>query len=182
MPIGRRIRTNIPGESSRMPCCGFGFGKTPRTEMLPVVGLTRLLTKSMSPWWGKPSALQAHEDRQVHAGPRWFDLPLVDRPAQPQQGRLIHVEIGIHRVLRDDRGQQGLVLVHQVAERQVVAADVAVNRRDDLGKVMIELIGLHVFLERLDPASASSTAARSWSRCSLLTESGTRALIARSRA
>src|SRR5438067_2096554 len=37
-PMGSRMRTNIPGDSSRMPCASAGFGKTPRIEMLAVLG------------------------------------------------------------------------------------------------------------------------------------------------
>ena len=78
-PIGRRIRTNIPGDSSRMPVGGLGLGKTPRTEMLPVVGLTWLLTKLIVPLVREAVlALQAHQDRD-QAVLRLLDLPLVDR-------------------------------------------------------------------------------------------------------
>ena len=66
MPIGRRIRTNIPGDKQPMAALRRGFGKTPRTRMLPVVGLTWLLTKLIFPWCGIALfALQAHEHRQL---------------------------------------------------------------------------------------------------------------------
>jgi hypothetical protein len=39
------MRTNIPGLSSREPLLGLGLAKTPRTEMVPVEGLTALLMK-----------------------------------------------------------------------------------------------------------------------------------------
>ncbi len=120
--------------SSRGRPSGAGLGKTPRTRMLPVVGLTWLLTKLMVPWCGKPSSpLQAHEDRHLCAVLGRLDPPLVDRPADPQQGGLVHLEIGVHRVHRHDRGQERLVLVDQVAEGQVVAADLAVDRRRSPG-------------------------------------------------
>ena len=62
-PIGRRIRTNIPGDSSRTPLGGLGLAKTPRTEMLPVVGFTWLLTKLIVPLVREAVfALQAHQD------------------------------------------------------------------------------------------------------------------------
>ncbi len=82
---------------------------------------------------------------------RQLDLPLVDRPADPQQRGLVHVEVDVHRVDRHDRGQQRLVLVDQVAEGQVVAADLAVDRRGDLGELVAELVDLHALLVRLDP-------------------------------
>ena len=80
-----------------------------------------------------------------------LDLALVDRLANPQQGRLVHVEVGIHRVERHDRGQQRLVLIDQVAQREVVAADLAVDRRGDLGELEVELVDFQALLVGLDP-------------------------------
>ena len=145
-PIGSRMRTNMPGDSRRTPVPGRlqGLAKTPRTEMLPVVGLTWLLTKLMSPVRETVLALQAHQDRDLPALAGTLDLALVDGPADPQHGGLVDVEVGVHRVERDDGGQQGLVLVDQVAERVVIAADLAVDGRRDLGEVKVELVDLEL--------------------------------------
>ena len=64
-PIGRRIRTNIPGDKQPLAPLQLGVRRTlPRTRMLPVVGLTWLLTKLIVPLVREPVlALQAHEDR-----------------------------------------------------------------------------------------------------------------------
>lgn len=56
LPIGSRTRTNIPGENSRIPLAGIGLSITPRTVMLPVPELTRLLTKLITPLSGKLSS------------------------------------------------------------------------------------------------------------------------------
>ena len=48
--MGKRTRTNIPGDNNGTPPAGLGFWKTPRAERLPVVGLTWLLKKFMAPW------------------------------------------------------------------------------------------------------------------------------------
>ncbi len=56
--------------------------------------------------------------------------------------RFIHVEIGIDRIHRDDRRQQGgatLTALHKIAHRHQVAADSAVDRSLDLGVFDIEL-------------------------------------------
>ena len=47
--------------------------------------------------------------------------------------------------------KQRLVLVDQVAEGQVVAADLAVDRRDDPGEFVVELGDLHALLVGFDP-------------------------------
>ena len=39
-PDRQRILANLPGDNGRWPPFGSGFAKTPRTRMLPVVGLT----------------------------------------------------------------------------------------------------------------------------------------------
>ena len=175
---------NMPGESKRMPFSGLGLGKIPRTRMLPVVGSTWLSRKLMLPWWGKRLlALEAHEDRQHLAGLGGLILPSLIALRTSQQGGLVHVEVGVHRVQRDDRGQHRLVLVDQVAERQVVAADLAVDRRLDLGEFEVELVRLQVVFVGLDPrVGLLLTAALSWSSCCWLTLPGTLSLIARSRA
>ena len=117
-----------------------------------MVGLTWLLTKLTSPSCGKPSS-PCSPMRTGSFAPlaRGLILPFVDRLPDAQEGRLVHVEVGVHRVERDDRGQQRLVLVDQVAEGQVVAADHAVDRRDDPGEFLVQLVDLHVLLEGLDP-------------------------------
>ena len=82
-----------------------------------MVGLTWLLTKLIVPCVREALlALKPHEDRDLHPLLGQLDLALVDRLAGAQQGRLVHVEVDVHRVDRHDRGQQGLVLVDQVAE------------------------------------------------------------------
>ena len=96
--------------------------------------------------------LQAHEHGNAQAvGAPGLHLALVDRLADPQQGRFVHVEVGIHRVERDDCGQQRLVLVDQVAQGQVIAAHHAADRRDDIGEFVVEPVNLTIFLIRLDP-------------------------------
>ena len=50
-------------------------------------------------------ALEPHEDGHLRAVLGQLDLALVDRPADAQQGGLVHLEIDVHRVHRHDRGQ-----------------------------------------------------------------------------
>src|SRR5256885_1784540 len=50
------MRTNIPGLSSRRPVGGRGLGNTPRMAIVPVDGLTTLLTKFRLPTCGNPSS------------------------------------------------------------------------------------------------------------------------------
>src|SRR5262245_53897120 len=71
----------------------------------------------------------------VHGGPFRQERVVLagdDLAQDAQHGALVHVEVGVHRVFRDDRGQDRLVLRGQVAERQVVAADPAVDGRANL--------------------------------------------------
>ena len=59
-----------------------------------------------------------------------------------QVGRLVHVEIDVDRIERDDRGQQGRAAVaalHEIADADEMAADAAVDRRRDMGEFEIEL-------------------------------------------
>ena len=88
------------------------------------------------PWWGKPSSPW----RPIETGktlPGWGGLnpALVDRLSDAEQGGLVHVEVDVHRVKRDDRGQERLVLVDQVPGGQIIAADVTVDRRLHLGEI-----------------------------------------------
>src|SRR5262249_25575924 len=131
-PIGIRTRTNIPGESSRTPPSGLGLGKTPRKAMLPVAGVAWVVTKVRVPPCGKP----ASPCSPIRTG-NWPCGSGLIRPAfrgvaEPQQRRLVHVEVDVHRVERHDGGQERLVLVDQVADGQVIAADLAVDGRRDL--------------------------------------------------
>lgn len=56
-----------------------------------------------------------------------------------EHGVLIHVEVGVHRVLRNDSGQERLILLDQISDRQKVVAGDPVDRRGDLGELHVEL-------------------------------------------
>src|SRR3954471_9179811 len=71
--------------------------------------------------------------------------------ADPQQCRLVHVEVNVHRVERHDGGQERLVLADEVADGQVIAADLAVDRRGDPGELEVELVDLRGSSSSLDP-------------------------------
>ena len=90
---------------------------------------------------------EAHAHRVIRVG---AFAPAAEL-AIPQEGLLIRLEVDIDRVLRDDAGEDGLVGLDEIAERQHRAADFAGNRRTDLGEVEIELGG--------GPASAACTSA-----------------------
>ena len=64
--------------------------------------------------------------RQDAVGMR-FDSALIDRHADFEQRAIIHVEISVDRIERDHRRQKRLVLIDQVAQGQVVAADLPVD-------------------------------------------------------
>ena len=85
--------------------------------MLPVVGIDLVVDEVDRPLVRKAVlALQRHGDRNSRALVGQLDLALVDRLASAQQGGLVHLEVGVHRVDRHDRRQEGLVLVDQVAD------------------------------------------------------------------
>ena len=124
-----RGRTSRATAAGRRPSAS-GSGRRRAPEMLPVAGLTWLLTKLMVPWCGKPSS-PCSPMKTGNLARSWSGLILPSLIAlrMPQQRGLVHVEVDVHRVQRDDGGQQRLVLVDQVAEGQVVAADLAVDGR-----------------------------------------------------
>ena len=77
-------------------------------------------------------------------------LAIVDRLANPQERGLVHVEISIDRIERDHRCEQCLVLVDQIAHREVIPADLAVDRGCNLGEFNVELKQFQVLHRRLD--------------------------------
>ncbi len=87
--------------------------------------------------------LQAHQDREF-LSTMGDEFASIDGIADFEQRPLVKVEVGIHRVERDDRGEQRLVLVGQVAQRQIVAADHPIDRRGDLAKIEVEFVLFHI--------------------------------------
>ena len=66
----------------------------------------------------------------------------VPEPVVPLIGRLIHVEIDVDRIERDDRGQQrraALAALHQIAGTDEMPADPAGDRRQHMGEFDVEL-------------------------------------------
>ena len=70
-------------------------------------------------------------------------LAFADQLPDALDGALVHVEVGVHRVDRHDRGQQGaaalVARLDQVAHRDDVAADAPADRRGDLRVVQVQL-------------------------------------------
>ena len=83
-------------------------------------------------------ALQSDFDGKLPRFER-LDLPFVVRLANHLQRDLIHVEINLDRIERYDGGQLRLILVDQIAGRQKVAANLAIDRRKNPAKAEIEL-------------------------------------------
>jgi hypothetical protein len=71
------------------------------------------------------------------AGVREFSP--VDQVLNVLHGGLIHVEVSVHGILGDDRGEDRLVGDDQVAARAQRSPDAAANGRGDLGPAEIEL-------------------------------------------
>ena len=61
-------------------------------------------------------ALQPHEDGHPAAACR-LNSAVLNGPADAQQSRLVHLEVGVDGVERDDGGQQRRILSDQVALR-----------------------------------------------------------------
>ena len=114
---------------------------------------------------------QPQPDRQVSVGRR-RDLAFRDRLADLQQGRFIHIEIDVHRVQRHHRGQERLVLVHEIAEGEVVAAHLAVDGGNDVRELLVQLVDVQALLFAITRALASSTEALYWSSVCSLTAPG----------
>ena len=78
--------------------------------------------------------------------PTVFSLPSRMAVMHAQQGEFIDVEVDVHRVLRDDRGEHGFVGVNQIADRDQVAADDAADQRGDVGEFEIYFARLRRWL------------------------------------
>ena len=72
-------------------------------------------------------------------------LAFEPQPAVALIGRLVHVEIDVDRIERDDRGEQrgsALAALHEIARRDEMAADATGDRRHHMRELDIELGGL----------------------------------------
>ena len=74
----------------------------------------------------------------------------VDGSANPQEGALIHVEIGVDWVERNDGGEQCLILVDQVAQGQEVPADLPIDGGRDPRVLQVKPINLQVRLGSIE--------------------------------
>src|SRR5206468_2018210 len=73
--------------------------------------------------------------------------------AEAQVGEVVDVEVDVHRVDGDERGQDGaagLARLHDVADRHQGPPDVAADRGADLGEAEVELRRLERGLRPLD--------------------------------
>src|SRR5690606_24639114 len=77
---------------------------------------------------------QADANRIARAGA----LALARQFGVAQVGLFVALEVHVHRVLRDQRGQQGRVGLGEVAFGDHGAADAAVDRRADLGELQVQ--------------------------------------------
>jgi hypothetical protein len=67
-----------------------------------------------------------------------FEFSLANLFLQREKCPLLHVEIDVHWVNRDDRRQHRLVGIHQVSQAELAAADFAGDRRADLREEHIQ--------------------------------------------
>ena len=80
-----------------------------------------------------------------------FGLAFADQLLDAQHRVFVHVEVGVHRVHRHDRGEQGaagqVARLNQVAHGDEVAADAAADGRGDLGEAQVQLGSFHGCLQ-----------------------------------
>ena len=82
--------------------------------------------------------------RSDFTGQRRLHLAFADQFLDAFDGGLVDVEIDVHRVEGDHRGQLGLVRCHQVAARDERLPQSPRDRRGDLRPTEIEVSGLQV--------------------------------------
>ena len=135
-----------------MALFGQGIGKHPAHQDAAGRGVILVVDEVDRPLvWKAILALERHGDRNSRVLVGELDLALVNGLAGAQQGGLVHLEVDVHRVDRNDRGEEGLVLVDQVALGEIIAADLPVDRRDDPGEFVIQPGDLHGLLHGLHP-------------------------------
>jgi len=86
-------------------------------------------------------ALQADVHRELTLWVR-LNQACVSGSAKLQNRRLVHVEVDVYWVQRHDRGEQSLVLVDEVALRQVIAAHLTGDWCDYPGEPQVEPVNL----------------------------------------
>ena len=140
----------MPGNNKRRPPGGRGLSKTPARQNAARGRIDLVIDEVDDPLAGKALfALQSHEDGNLPAAVG-LDQSRVDGPPHPQHRRFVDVDVGVHGIERNDGGQQGLVLGDEVAEREVIAAHLAVDGRGHLAEIQIELVGLQAGLGGFD--------------------------------
>ena len=140
-PIGSRTRTNRPGTMKRLPLASAGLSILARNRSVPVLMSTRLSVKSTTPSCGK-SCLVGQADLDGHRLlPLGLDLELalLHQPLDPEHGLLVDVEVDVERIQADDRGQDRVVGLDQVAGVDHAPAEQPGDRGPDFGPVQVEL-------------------------------------------
>ena len=131
---GTFMRPNMPGCST--PSL---LSKRARTRIVPVAWSSRFSAKSSLPLNGRPRRSARRTVTSRPPAPSCIEPPRVAGVAGiGEVGALIDVEIEVDRIDRDDRGQQGLVRLHEIADRDQAAVDAAGQRRLDLGEFEVE--------------------------------------------
>ncbi len=75
---------------------------------------------------------------------------IVDRLAHTDQRGFIDIEVDVHRIDGNDCRELRLILIHQIAEREVVATDLTVDRRLYAAETQVEFEDFETGLRRLN--------------------------------